>query len=66
MLQDDEGGAFDRVRQQLGDPILCLAGVDSISSLPVSEIEVIGVGAGNGAGWETATGRLEQLQEKGN
>lgn len=66
LLQDDEGGAFDRVRQQLGDPILCLAGVDSISSLPVSEIEVIGVGAGNGAGWETATGRLEQLQEKGN
>ena len=66
LIQDSDGEAFDHARQQLGDPILCLAGVAAISSLPALEIEVIGVGTGNGAGWETAIQRIEQLQQKGN
>ena len=66
LIQQGGGEAFDHARQQLGDPILCLAGVAAISSLPALEIEVIGVGTGNGAGWETAIQRIEQLQQKGN
>ena len=66
LLEDEAGEALGVVRQQLGDPLLCLAGADVIGSLPASEIEVIGVSAGGGAGWQTAIQRIEQLQQKGN
>lgn len=66
LVEDEAGSALRIVRQQLGDPLLCLAGVDAIGSLPASEIEVIGVGAGSVGGWQTAIQRVEQLQQKGN
>ena len=66
LVEDEEGAALRYVRQQLGDPLLCLAGVDTIASLSASEIEVIGVGADSAVGWQTAIQRLEQLQQKGN
>ena len=66
MIEEKTGDTLRIVRQQLGDPLLCLAGTDVIGSLPASEIEVIGVAAGSVAGWQTAIQRLETFQQKGN
>ena len=67
LLTDDKAaGALRYARKQLGDPVVCLAGVSAISSLNgVAETEIIGIAADNGAGWETALQRLEQLENIG-
>jgi hypothetical protein len=66
LTEEEPGGALRHARKQLGDPVVCLAGVNAISSLGAgAELEVIGVAADNGAGWETALQRLEQLENIG-
>lgn len=65
LTEEKAGEALAAVRASLGDPLLCLAGTEAIGSLPTSEIEVIGVGEGSDAAWQTAMQRIEQLRPKG-